>query len=1024
MKVMSKLIAMSALIAPVYGISLQSDSAHSHLSVSSGFSKVLAIYVGPLHPEWTVGLKNEVGQLYGNWTVGINNDDSLVLGMANFEFEVTEENGIFKVSDRRNTIWTTPDLRGYRSENWVAPVILTFLAEGGGCEPLVWHKTSRSKIKTDSIYDESGNAYLGWRATALAAPPAQAPVESLSSVLVGDAELANDCKKMMDKVLKTLKEGVAFTSEAPDLPSMVSPDADWSGFAPWLLSRVQAVNALGGPRMRVVWHGTLTHLGKIPRWPDESGHILDLAALCDHWIARQDAQGKVDGRGFCVYFFSHNWERPFANPSECHPDNPNHAKARALARYGANGFCPIFAPHHDFEYYFFIDYAGIDQVDRREKWLGVSKLPAYVSSCVEMVFYFNEKYETGAWTRMERCLAYVFMISPLFVFMNKDYHSVSDPIHIDDLINDLVHENSAFIKDPQTGGLLIEVRDPLASDAIESADRQFIKQLLDVVSQSTPLCPLMKMAMSAAHPDGIASDTAGSYLRFDGQTYMPVDTEHWKVDCERKESTQPKISEDKNKNKKQMSPITLKSNNLMMLSDSEVAKNGAVMSEKYEIIQELGEGSFGKVFLVRLVHDASKIYALKEFKILRKGKKIRTNRALEEATILSQLTHANIVHHKDVFVSGGLFYLVMEYAEKGDLGEQIEMRIEKGRTWKKAFIIHWFAQIVSGLAYLHSHNIIHRDIKPGNILVAKNFVLKIADFGLARQMEGSEIYANTQCGTRLYMCPEAMLQDDYSYSADVWAMGCVLYNLCLLKRPFEIIRTILKGPIPEIPHTLNGEDTQDLAIICNKMLVRDPKQRICCQDLDNLFQKSQKSEQGGLESASEKGSTTSIRASGTVTSYSSQDKTNSSSNPSSEHNSNTSTFHVKKDTNSKLFLGQSDMTSAFGARESESMELPDRSTRVEINLSRLPIGAGAHAKHHSGASTYSYVSNPLGDTFTENLFDYKQIPNDGSFVDLVRMTTCCNRRLSKRTLILGGLCVGAAGVVLIVLVLRSFGWVL
>eukprot|EP00398_MALV-I-01_sp_L67-1_P000166 gene166-30_t len=360
------------------------------------------------------------------------------------------------------------------------------------------------------------------------------------------------------------------------------------------------------------------------------------------------------------------------------------------------------------------------------------------------------------------------------------------------------------------------------------------------------------------------------------------------------ESTDPKI---KKKKKRVISPIAMKNKKHMMLSESEVTDSKypiqvdnsmLIKSDSRERTLTNSNMQNGEVMLV---DDVDKIYALKEFKILRKGKKIRTSRALEEARILSQLEHENIILHKDVFISGGLFYLVMEYAEKGDLGEQIEMRMEKGKTWSKAFIVRWFAMIVSGLTYLHSHQIMHIDIKPGNILVATDFVLKIADFGLARQMEGSELYADTQCGTRLYMCPEAVLQDEYSYSADVWAMGCVLFQLCMLKRPFEIVKTILKGPIPEIPHTLNGEDTKDLAIICNKMLDRQPKKRISCQDLNNLFQKSQNIKvrtdtstttdtlgtssinfdsaqylpasttfQGGSESPSKKGSTNSLPA--------------------------------------------------------------------------------------------------------------------------------------------------------------------
>ena len=136
---------------------------------------------------------------------------------------------------------------------------------------------------------------------------------------------------------------------------------------------------------------------------------------------------------------------------------------------------------------------------------------------------------------------------------------------------------------------------------------------------------------------------------------------------------------------------------------------------------------------------------MKEFRHFRKRDKAKKQdeKALSEARILSRLAHVNIIKHVDAFLTNGMFYLVMEYAPKGDLAEQMQKQRNDKTSWTKAFILRWFAQIVTGLEYLHRNKIIHRDLKPQNILVAEDLILKIGDFGLARQLQGSELYANT-----------------------------------------------------------------------------------------------------------------------------------------------------------------------------------------------------------------------------------------------------------------------------------------
>ncbi|GMI28380.1 hypothetical protein TrRE_jg1657 [Triparma retinervis] len=368
--------------------------------------------------------------------------------------------------------------------------------------------------------------YLGWRSAAVAATPP--PVPELEE----GADLQKESADMMHNVVEALKTNPVFLGEGPPVPALINPDADWSGFAHWLGARVAAANALGGPRMRVCWSGTMKELGRMPRWPQDAAHILDVEELCKTWAAKQDEKGKVDGRAMCISLFSHRWERPNIDPKEAHPDTPEGTKAKALAKYGSNGTCPIFHPHHTFDYFMWIDYAGIHQDDPRECVTGIAKLPAYISCCIEMIFYFTDKYEARAWTRLERCVAYTFAQSPLFVFIDENYASGDSGATKALDIDALVAANPAvFKKDEKTGGMLMEVKDPNAEDAsiTDPKDRKIIADLLNVIKTSTPLCPAMKMAMAAS---GSSETEASAFLQF-GSTFMPVDTEHWKVDSEK-----------------------------------------------------------------------------------------------------------------------------------------------------------------------------------------------------------------------------------------------------------------------------------------------------------------------------------------------------------------------------------------------------------------------------------------------------------------------------------------------------------
>ena len=234
-------------------------------------------------------------------------------------------------------------------------------------------------------------------------------------------------------------------------------------------------------------------------------------------------------------------------------------------------------------------------------------------------------------------------------------------------------------------------------------------------------------------------------------------------------------------------------------------------------------------------------YALKKMHHLT-DKLIMT--AKKETAILASLKHTNIIKHIESFEYMNGFYMVMEIANRGDLSKLIAQRKHKGMPWSKEFILDAMLQIVSGLNHAHEQKTMHRDLKPQNVLVhcvdrsdwhplqilkfqkyddweefPGAIVPKISDFGLAKVTETSHDYASTVCGTKLYMSAEAH-DGHYDFSSDVWSVGCILYELCMLKRLFtkeKFFSLIYKNTkdIPRICVTSNsGEDWRDLSNLC------------------------------------------------------------------------------------------------------------------------------------------------------------------------------------------------------------------
>ncbi|KAF2076218.1 hypothetical protein CYY_002459 [Polysphondylium violaceum] len=247
--------------------------------------------------------------------------------------------------------------------------------------------------------------------------------------------------------------------------------------------------------------------------------------------------------------------------------------------------------------------------------------------------------------------------------------------------------------------------------------------------------------------------------------------------------------------------------------------------------QLIGSGGFGDTYRVT---DRNNIYIHYCKKVI-KFDKIDEKEFKNETTILSKLQHINIIKMVGNYYNpdNGDFSIIMEYARGGDLAKKILLR--KGRGFKFSEIMNIFIQIVVGLDYIHSCGIIHRDIKPQNILIQKELVggttVKVADFGLSKILENTE-YTNTRKGTYDYVSPEILNVQPYTNKIDIWSLGVLLNELMSLNVPY-------KGGVPnegEIPKIDPSKfsDNQDLNSLLVRLLDPNPDLRYSTKEILNV----------------------------------------------------------------------------------------------------------------------------------------------------------------------------------------------
>lgn len=253
---------------------------------------------------------------------------------------------------------------------------------------------------------------------------------------------------------------------------------------------------------------------------------------------------------------------------------------------------------------------------------------------------------------------------------------------------------------------------------------------------------------------------------------------------------------------------------------------GQKINDRYEIIRVIGEGGMANVYLANDTILNRKV-AVKVLRGDLANDEKFVRRFQREALSASSLNHPNIVEMYDVGEDDGNFYIVMEYVDGKNLKQLIKRRTKLSLTE----VVDIMKQLTDGIAHAHDSFIIHRDIKPQNMLILDNGLVKITDFGIAVALNSTQLtQTNSVMGSVHYLPPEQAAGKGATFKSDIYSLGIMMYELITGKLPFrgenavEIALKQMKEPIPSIRED-NNEIPQAVENIVLKACAKNPKNR-------------------------------------------------------------------------------------------------------------------------------------------------------------------------------------------------------
>merc|ERR1711959_122804 len=256
---------------------------------------------------------------------------------------------------------------------------------------------------------------------------------------------------------------------------------------------------------------------------------------------------------------------------------------------------------------------------------------------------------------------------------------------------------------------------------------------------------------------------------------------------------------------------------------------------RYEKVAHIGQGSYANVYLV-VSSRSGRQYVLKEMDALNMTEQER-GKALREVRILHTLKHPNIIGYKDSYLDDeGFLCIIMEYADGGDIHQLLQVQKHHNLPFEESTLLHWVAQILLALKHVHDHNALHRDLKPQNLFVTQSGMIKLGDFGVSRILESESALAKTQTGTPFYFSPELWLDKPYDKKSDMFALGAIMYELCMHVPPFhyEDMNLVKEGTLNDEPFPIPPIYSTELRSLIDSMMSKRPEDRPSCDQILNL----------------------------------------------------------------------------------------------------------------------------------------------------------------------------------------------
>ncbi len=257
---------------------------------------------------------------------------------------------------------------------------------------------------------------------------------------------------------------------------------------------------------------------------------------------------------------------------------------------------------------------------------------------------------------------------------------------------------------------------------------------------------------------------------------------------------------------------------------------GKMLDDRYEILELIGSGGMANVYKARC-HRLNRLVAIKILKSDLADNADFRRRFHDESQAVAQLSHANIVSVYDVSTNPDREYIVMELIDGITLKQYMERR---GRMdWRES--LHFITQIMRGLSHAHSRGIIHRDIKPQNIMVLRDGSVKVADFGIACLANQGQTLTQEALGSVHYISPEQARGDRIDARSDIYSAGVVLYEMLTGRLPFEgdsAVSVAIQhlSSVPLAPRDIDPSILEPLELICMKAMNSDPNKRYASAD--------------------------------------------------------------------------------------------------------------------------------------------------------------------------------------------------